>query len=109
MRTRTQAAIMKYSIAAPVLLLAPIFVLTRLIPGPQVLCGSLVAFFAVPLTLWYGVPALPIHCDTPGCKGRVQRTSTRQSPVKVRLHYSCPVCGDVHEVDVIAPEPDFRP
>ncbi len=40
------------------------------------------------------LPFLPARCLTPGCKGRMHRTSNRISLHKEKLQYKCPLCNN---------------
>lgn len=109
MHTRMQAGLMKVSPIAHFILFVPLVFVSGLLGDPDLKCAALAAFFLLVFFIWIVVPYLPLRCDTPGCPGRVHRTTTRLSPIKLRLHYSCPTCGDTYEVEVFAPENDFRP
>lgn len=55
-------------------------------------------FIVIPLIL----RNLPVHCNKPGCNGRMKITEKRKSISTVQIRYHCHICGNNYRADTFS-------
>lgn len=50
----------------------------------------------------------PVHCQTPGCNGRMEKWVKPISAFKVELEYRCPICESVYVREIFQPQGDYK-
>ena len=59
--------------------------------GAVILLGA-----ATGILIYHLLWSRPVHCQTPGCNGLMEKTRSQISGMKDELRYRCPICNSVY-------------
>ena len=66
--------------------------------------GAFLLGGATIILIYYILWSRPVHCQTPGCNGLMEKTRSQISGMKAELQYRCPICNSVYTCQVYSPD-----